>query len=265
MNMMMNCAGFQIPEGEFARITNSFFFVSNGEKIQSRNIQWLDIFPIDLVDHGDELEFRFPELPLEKAAEDELFRDVAIPKSRDFQKTSQLNRFVEMISTHGISEPKITEFLSEPENQFILKLAFGAKAIKSQCKLEWQGETKDPIVPDFMIEELDGYFSVLEFKLPGLKNSSVVGRENREAFSAEVNSYVAQTRVYGEYFTNPLNREFALRKHGIKALEPKRTLVLGRSWELDHPLRKQLEQDYKNLRVVTYDDLVALALSLLYS
>jgi hypothetical protein len=49
----------------------------------------------------------------------------------------------------------------------------------------------------------------------------------REAFSAEVASYVAPTHFYKEYFDDSANRSHVKQAHGIEVYHPKRTLVMG--------------------------------------
>lgn len=73
--------------------------------------------------------------------------------------------------------------------------------VHSQVKCEWQSEEKDEIIPDFFVVRANGYADIVEFKLPKVKRNTVVERNNREQFSAEINSYIAQTRVYPLYQT----------------------------------------------------------------
>ncbi|WP_339259316.1 Shedu anti-phage system protein SduA domain-containing protein [Lysinibacillus sp. FSL K6-3209] len=263
-----NVGGFELQEGTFHRIVNGFFYGTNRSGLVTRNVKWLDLFPlkIDDMDVGvDEFTFyMWPNLA------DVIMHDAHFqyPRPSGFreEKWFSLNRFVELISSKDTSEPQITTFLAEPENQFILKMAFMGKNISPECELEWQSEDRKAIRPDFFIEGSNGYSDIVEFKLPNLKNiNSIVGRENRETFSAEIHSYVSQTRDYEYYFEDPKNREFAEEKHGIKVYYPKRILVMGRRWMLDTPDWRRLENDYRNIMIKTYDEVIDLVLSHLYS
>lgn len=114
------------------------------------------------------------------------------------------------------SEPTITSFLAQQENHFILNMGFMGTGVHSQVKCEWQSEEKDEIIPDFFVVRANGYADIVEFKLPKVKRNTVVGRNNREQFSAEINSYIAQTRVYRSYFEDPNNRRWFEKKYGFK-------------------------------------------------
>jgi hypothetical protein len=84
----------------------------------------------------------------------------------------------------------------------------------------------------------------------------VVGTANRERFSAEVNSYIAQTRVYKEYFNEKANRDYVVQQHGIKVYAPKRILVLGRRWEFEGDVWQAVASEHPDLTLLTYDDLM---------
>ncbi|PJN52608.1 hypothetical protein PAEAM_45050 [Paenibacillus sp. GM1FR] len=268
MQIGFNTSGFELQKGRFHRIVNGFFYGTNNSGLVTRNVKWLDLFPLQIDDMDAEVdEFTFYMWPdLEEVIMHDVQFHYPLPSEFREQKWYSLNRFVELISSKDTSEPQITAFLAEIENQFILKMAFMGKKISPECELEWQTEERKAIRPDFFIEGSDGYSDIVEFKLPNLKNiNSIVGRKNRETFSAEIHSYVSQTRDYAYYFEDPKNREFAEAKHGIKVYYPKRILVMGRRWMLDTPEWKRLEHDYKNIMIKTYDEVIDLVLSHLYS
>jgi hypothetical protein len=129
--------------------------------------------------------------------------------------------------------------------------------IRSQLfKCEWQSEEKDEIIPDFFVVRANGYADIVEFKLPKVKRNTVVGRNNREQFSAEINSYIAQTRVYRSYFEDPNNRRWFEKKYGFKVYKPKRYLVVGRRNDFECDEWIEIKSDYTDVEIVTYDDLV---------
>jgi hypothetical protein len=97
-----------------------------------------------------------------------------------------------------------------------------------------------------------------------LKSKTITGRENRETFSAEINSYISQTRVYNEYFNDYSNRKFVQDKYGISIVKPKRVLVMGRRYNFSNDEWLEIKSDYSNLDIYTYDDLIDGVMSTLY-
>lgn len=161
-----------------------------------------------------------------------------------------------MIGNKNTTEPELTSFLEQPNNQFILTMGFLAIGIHPQKTCEWQSEQRDAIKPDFFITKPNGFADILEFKLPDLKSNSIVGKTNRETFSAEINSYISQTRVYKEYFEDPNNRNWVLDQYQINARYPKRILVVGRRWDFSSEVWKEIIDDYRDIEIITFDDLV---------
>ena len=68
---------------------------------------------------------------------------------------------------------------------------------------EWLSGKKDNIKPDFFILRANGYADIIEIKLPNIKSNSIVGKNNREYFNSELNTYITQTRVYATFFDDP--------------------------------------------------------------
>ena len=136
--------------------------------------------------------------------------------------------------------------------------------VHSQVKCDWQSEEKDEIVPDFFVVRANGYADIVEFKLPKVKGNTVVGRNNREQFSAEINSYIAQTRVYRSYFEDPNNRKWFEKKYGFKVYKPKRYLVVGRRNDFECDEWVEIKADYTDVEIVTYDDLIDTVVSQFY-
>ena len=89
-----------------------------------------------------------------------------------------------------------------------------------------------------------------------MKSSSIVGRENRESFCAQLNSYVAQTRTYANYFNDTNNRIWVKEKYGIDVYKPRRILIIGRRANFDREEWREIVADYNNFEVMTFDDLV---------
>lgn len=134
-------------------------------------------------------------------------------------------------------------------------MAFGATNIYAEKECIWQSEQRKAIRPDFFIES-PNRVDIVEFKLPTMKNNSVVGRENRESLCSQLNSYVAQTRTYANYFNDPNNRIWVQEKYGIDVYKPRRILIIGRRTDFNRKEWKEIVADYDNFDVITFDDLV---------
>jgi len=267
MFFCINFSGFELSKNEFIRLINCFFYSSDDNGLIVRHVKWLDIFPLEIVDVDKETaKFGITFWPnMEERALTDAHYCFPTPSGFQEEKLVALNRFVELFSSSGVEEPDITKFLSEQENKFILKMAFFAKELHPGKKLIWASGTKEPIKPDFLVTLPNGYSDIVEFKLPSIRSVPIVGKENRETFSAEIHSYIAQTRTYSEYFDDPRNREFVRKKYGINVLHPKRWLVIGRRWMFSTSEWKSIENEFKDFAIRTYDEIVDGVMSQLYS
>lgn len=260
MMFMLNCNGVRLIDGGPKRIRNSFFYTKSNEGLKVRNIQWMEIFPIervDLDDDNEEIKVTFWPNIYQMALRDSQY---TIPEKFNYQyeKLIILNRFIELYNSDGVSETDITRFLSHVEHQFILKMAFFGQQVNYEKECEWVGDSeKDAIRPDYFITGANGSADIVEFKLPTIKTeSAIVGRNNRETFSAELHSYIAQTRVYSEYFEDPRNREHVNERYNINVYKPRRFLVVGRRWMFPTETWRSIESDYPQITIRTYDDIV---------
>ena len=153
----------------------------------------------------------------------------------------------------------ILENITNPlavEVKYILTMHFGATDIYAELECEWQSEDRDNIKPDFFVLSPNGYADIVEFKLPELKSSTIVGKVNRETFSAEVNSYISQTRSYETYFDDPNNRRWFEEKYGFKVHKPRRILIVGRRSDFSSDEWREIQADYRNIEIISFDDLV---------
>ncbi len=255
----MNLPSFHIDEGKFTRLVNSRFYDADETGLKTRTIKWIDFLPLEIVEENDDM-YNF-KLSLNKLSQlvvhDANFR-YPLPDKEDFKYTKlpQINRFIELLGIKDTSEPDITSFLSKQENLFILTMGFLAQIVFPQVLCIWQSENRENIQPDFFVVKPNGYADIIEFKLPDLKSKTVVGKTNRETFSAEVNSYISQTRVYREYFEDPNNRKWVEKEHKMKVRYPRRTLIIGRRWDFSNEGWKEIIEDYKDITIMTYDDLI---------
>ena len=123
---------------------------------------------------------------------------------------------------------------------------------------------KDDLRPDFFVKRANGYADIVEFKLQNVRSKTIVGRANREHFSSEINTYIAQTRKYCVYFDDPNNRNWFEREYGYKVYKPRRYLVIGRRNDFASDEWVEIKSDYSDLELITYDDLVDTVMSQFY-
>ena len=266
--MGINSPAFEVPKNQFCRIVNGRFFDADENGLKSRHIKWMDFLPLEItLDTDTEHAFNIRLTELTQLMEHDAHYTYPLPYKNDYKYTKlpQINRFIEIIGDSASIETDLTSFLEQPENKFILTMAFSSVQIHAQLTCEWQNDTKAAIKPDFFLSRANGFSDIVEFKLPKPKGSTVVGKENRESFSAELHSYIAQTRTYKTYFEDTMNREWVKDKHGIKVRYPKRILVVGRRWDFSHEIWKELQEDYRDIEIVTYDDLLDTVVAQFYT
>lgn len=244
-------------EGQFTRIINGFFFDADESGLITRHIKWLDLIPITF--NGDDEKTDSIAIylePYKNLIERDATYRYPLPDDYKYKKLPKINRFIELWGNKKTTEPQITSFLSEPDYNFILTMRFGAVEIYHQLLCEWQTEAKNNIQPDFFVLHTNGYADIVEFKLPLIGKSATVGIENREAFASWLSSYIAQTRVYAMFFDDPANRKWFEAKYGFKVYKPRRWLVVGRRSDFASDVWREIVSDYKDVEIITYDDLI---------
>ncbi len=189
--MSFNSAGLDIADDQFVRLINCRFFDEQNGDLKTRIIKWIDFIPCRYIepDSGELDEIRFSLSFYNELWYHDLFYQY--PRVTDFKyaKLPQINRFIEFFGDSSHSETDITSFLGKPENKFILKMAFMGTDVFSETTCVWQSEVRDTIRPDFFVLHANGCADIIEFKLPNLKNKSIVGKSNREHFSSEISTY----------------------------------------------------------------------------
>lgn len=259
MTLAFNSGAPEVQPGQFGRIVNGLFFDGDGRGLVTRHIKWLDLFPVTSEDIDDEIENLSIDLRiLPRLVHADRSFAYPTPSKADMRafRLPILNRFVETFGNSDSAEPQITRFLAEPSHQFILTTRFGGVRLASEVRCEWQSETREAVIPDFFVVRANGYADIVEFKLPNLRGSAVVGRSNRERFSAQLSEYISQTRVYIEYFEDPNNRAWFERRYGFKVRHPKRFLVVGRRFDFSDDVWRSIAADARDLEIVTFDDVV---------
>lgn len=267
----INSGFINFQKGTFHRLKNCrFHYVENGN-LKTRTVRWMDFFPCEYKETEiDEESVQVKMRVLYPLFYDELWKNdlyyrPPVPKSGAFSKLPIVNRFIEIFGDDDNRETQITAFLEKEENRFILQMAFAGTDLKSQLLCEWQdGENRADLKPDFFSVKANGMAEIIEFKLPRLKGRPVTGKENRETFSAEMNAYIAQTRVYSRYFDDSANRKWFKNKYGFDVYRPRRYIVTGRRSDFSSDEWWKIKADYPDIEIYTYDDLVDTVISLLY-
>jgi hypothetical protein len=253
-------------EKEFTRLVNGLFFDADEKGLKTRHIKWIDFVPVYYDDTDKEKDvFGLNLAPYQNLATQDCHYEYPVPSDYDYQhsKLQKINRLLELVGNKDTSETEITRFLASPENHFILNMRFGGTAIHSELICDWQSEKKDQIKPDFFVVQSDGFANIVEFKLPTTA-TDIIGSNNRETFTAKVNSYISQVRTYRNYFEDPNNRKWFEGKYGFKVYRPRKILVIGRRWEFDSDTWREIISDHDNLEILTYDDLVDGVVAQLY-
>ncbi|WP_081055257.1 Shedu anti-phage system protein SduA domain-containing protein [Burkholderia vietnamiensis] len=254
--------GFNAPcpepmRGQLCRIVNGWFFDANDAGLKTRHIKWLDLFPIGFDGSDDKVDsFTIDLTPLRRFVEHDANYIYPVPSEFKYAQLPKINRFIEVWGDSDSRETDITGFLSRPENEFILTMRFGAQSARAELLCEWQSEERKAIKPDFFVVQSNGYADIVEFKLPDIGKKTVTGSENREAFAAWLNSYIAQTRVYATYFDDPNNRRWFEEKYGFKVYKPRRWLIVGRRSDFTSEIWREIISDYRDLEILTFDDLI---------
>lgn len=162
----------------------------------------------------------------------------------------EIDEFEYLINKEGIKESELQKFF-KANPKFLL----GSEYDRIHSGLILQRE-EGSLIPDFLLEPFwsKAVCDILDIKLPSQK--IIINQKNRERFSAAVVSGVAQLKEYADFFAEKKNRENILTRYGISSYKPKLYLVIGRSKFIDPLQRRKIEVDYKNVNVITYDDLL---------
>ncbi|HGY9634676.1 TPA: Shedu anti-phage system protein SduA domain-containing protein [Pseudomonas putida] len=244
-------------EGQFSRIVNGMFFDADESGLKTRHIKWIDFFPVSFDESNEEFDrIGFDIDNIAELVERDANYTYSMPDDYKYTQLPKINRFIEIWGNLQSTEPDITSHIAKPENKFILTMKFGATDIFSELTCEWQSETRNNIRPDFFVLQPNGYAEIVEFKLPNIDKSFLVGSENRESFSSWLNSYISQTRVYAEYFDDPNNRRWFEEKYGFKVYKPRRWLVVGRRSDFTSHVWREIAADHRDLEILTFDDLI---------
>ncbi|TGL23746.1 DUF4263 domain-containing protein, partial [Leptospira levettii] len=233
----------------------SFFWTDADGGLKIKHIDLLELFPYDdgnLVYHSDDSFTYFSNYIVSNPVP---IYDVELHKT--------LNKFIELINLKDTSEPDITKYLAN--NPKILQIAFGIYELNPQIDLIWQYNPnhRKNLKPDFLPKKMDGFCDIMEFKLPNLKSTPLVGSENRLEPSYEIDKAIAQVDEYDEWFEQQNNRDWLLKEKGINVHKPLRYIIMGHSKDF-LPEDRQRLRSKRNTIFFTYDEFIEAARSQLY-
>ncbi len=163
--------------------------------------------------------------------------------------------FENIISREDVRELEIQNFLRNyPE----VLLTLGYSSARPHICLREPGNNS--LIPDFLLELPGGRgFDILDLKLPSAR---LVARNPYLRMSSELVKALAQLRKYAVFFENSQNRQSFERFYGLSAFRPEIIVVMGREREfLSRDERKEVEEQLGQVRLYTYDDLLAYAQS----
>ena len=253
--MLNGFIDFSKPTRPFFISNTNFLWTDENDRLKIKHIDFMEIFPL-----GENGEVYYHDNnSLKKFAD--FIVNYKVPKYK-IKLHSKLNEFIEFINLPDINEPQITTFLSQ--NPEILQLAFGVHQLNSEIDLEWQFETElSNLKPDFLPIRMDGYADIMEFKLPYLKNSPMVGKLERRHPSFEIDTAISQLDAYTYWCSQKANTDWLEKNKGIKVLYPRKFLIIGHSKDFNPEERAKL-RNIRDTTVFTYDEFIEMARFQLY-
>ncbi len=197
-------------------INNCTFFWSDlDERLKIKHIDLLELFPFSeegIVYHDEDSLLYFSNYIISNR----------VPKY-NVNAHGLLNEFIQLVNTKP-RETVITSYLEE--NPIILQIAFGFHGLNPQKILKWQYQTdRKELKPDFLPIRMDGFCDIVEFKLPYVKSTPLVGDEHRKHPSYEIDKAIAQAEEYEEYLQQEVNRKWVQESLGVKVLHPMKYII----------------------------------------
>lgn len=184
-------------------------------------------------------------------------RGVSLSRPEDITPHLLLAGFQSLYLVNKINETVITQFLAEhPE---ILLQAFNAKKLISERNFVWQEPKNEKTIrPDFLIQRMDGYWDIVDFKLPLLNKESItVNSQRNRRFIAYVEDGLSQLANYREYFLNEKNLNYLKKNFQVEFSNPNYILVVGHNENVNKDDIKQAARKIRDeITVVDYDSIV---------
>lgn len=123
-----------------------------------------------------------------------------------------------------------------------------------------QRDDDTALIPDFILQPIgDEWCDILDIKLP--RKALVVGRRDRKTLAAGIHELVAQLREYGAYFEDTKYARRIRDRYGINCYRPRLIGVTGAAVEADDRQLRRLMTAYADVRLISFDQLLAIARS----
>lgn len=226
----------------------TFFWSDKEERLKIKHIDLLELFP-----HGEEGVLYHDKKSLLYFSNYIIYNKA--PKY-NVELHRVLNEFIQLVNTKP-RETTITNYLEE--NPLILQISFGFHDLNPQKILKWQYKTdRKDLKPDFLPTRMDGFCDIVEFKLPYIKSTPLVGGENRKHPSYEIDKAIAQAEEYEAYMQQEVNRDWVQKTFEIKVLHPMKYIIIGHSNEFSAEERRKLRKT-RDTVFFTYDEFIEMA------
>ncbi|MEB5997363.1 hypothetical protein [Klebsiella quasipneumoniae] len=165
-----------------------------------------------------------------------------------------------LVLNDKIHETTIGDYLNDHSD--IILSALGYRGIVYEPTLKWIEKTQDNpdscINPDALLQRVDGFYDICDFKKGLTKRKSLTKDDRRRRrFIDDVNEGLAQLDNYEEYFTFELNKKHALEVYNVKVSSPSKILIIG---NIANAKQDEIEQSLRgrnNTLVVDYDSLIS--------
>jgi Domain of unknown function (DUF4263) len=166
----------------------------------------------------------------------------------------EVEQFEGLINSSETSEPELQAFFEEHPH-FLSDARLSSPL--SHVRLEDQSGAA--LIPDFIIKPIVAYrrdsnWQVLDLKKPGARLLAGPARHIR--LSHEVTQAITQLRDYGGYFGNPENSDRIAEILGHRLRYPELAVLIGRLGEYDVEMLNKAQSRERDVRIVTYDEVL---------
>ena len=179
---------------------------------------------------------------------------------RGFASASVLRNFEQLINRNDATEEAVQNFLEcHPDLLFLIG---GHKGWLSQVVLTPQlllgYEAQEGGRPDFLLQDADDLWDILEIKRPDARLAR--GRPRRRRLADAVQEAIAQVREYSGFFADKTHATWARQRYGVDVLHPRLYVIIGRDKSFQNAAeKKSLLQTVSPISVLTYDDILRIA------
>lgn len=176
---------------------------------------------------------------------------ITYPKTRGFW-LPEAARLEDLINDPSVQERDLQSFFEH--NPHLLAGTSYDRVVPHPVLVR---DESGPLIPDFMLEPVDGFADVLDLKLPRVP--IVAGRKDRMRPAAPVSEALAQVREYRAYFEDPAHREAVQERYALQAYRPTVAVVIGRDpgpGRDRFELRRIWDDLPGHVNLMTYDELL---------